>query len=396
MSSNSLSVPYPFYPFQGRHNFYRQPQNILLLCTIVAVKADMSDEIVILKDRLYGLLLGTAVGDSLGLPAEGLSRKRIASRWDGHWRHRFINKRGMLSDDTEHTLLVAQSILGASNNPLLFQNLLAWKLRFWLLGLPAGIGLATLRAILKLWLGFPPTRSGVHSAGNGPAMRSAIIGAFFANDPERLHSFISSSTRLTHTDPKAETAALAVAHAARYAIQFPDKQSAFLNEIAALSTDSEWTHILKTIHSSLANRHSTLQFADALGLSKGVSGYAYHTVPVALYAWIEHGSNFRAALESVLNCGGDTDTTGAIIGALSGVTGGSRCIPKEWIEGIWDWPRSCKLIESIACRLAHQRTVHHPLGPVPYFWPGILPRNLLFMLIVLLHGFGRLFYIKKS
>jgi hypothetical protein len=53
------------------------------------------------------------------------------------------------------------------------------RLRGWLLSLPAGIGFATLRAILKLWLGFPLNRSGVYSAGNGPAMRVAVIGAFF-------------------------------------------------------------------------------------------------------------------------------------------------------------------------------------------------------------------------
>ena len=31
-----------------------------------------------------------------------------------------------------------------------------------------------------------------------------------------------------------------------------------------------------------------------------------------------------------------------------------------------------------------------PLGPVRYFWPAVLPRNLLFLIVVLLHGFRRL------
>ena len=126
-----------------------------------------------------GALLGTAMGDSVGLPAEGLSRKRVKQLWNGQWRQRLIFGRGMISDDTEHTLFVAQSLLSCSDNATTFQKSLAWKLRLWLLGLPAGIGLGTLRAIIKLWLGFPPHRSGVNSAGNGPAMRSAIIGVFF-------------------------------------------------------------------------------------------------------------------------------------------------------------------------------------------------------------------------
>src|SRR5713101_2258079 len=112
---------------------------------------------------------------------------------------------GMCSDDTEHTLFVAQALLSHPEDPIAFQRCLAWKLRLWLLGLPAGIGLATLRAILKLWLGFPPSCSGVRSAGNGPAMRSAVIGAFFADEPAKRREFVSAATRITHADPKAET-----------------------------------------------------------------------------------------------------------------------------------------------------------------------------------------------
>jgi ADP-ribosyl-[dinitrogen reductase] hydrolase len=38
-------------------------------------------------------------------------------------------------------------------------------------------------------------------------MRSAIIGAYFADDVDKRRAFVSAATRLTHTDPKAETAA---------------------------------------------------------------------------------------------------------------------------------------------------------------------------------------------
>src|SRR5262245_41027544 len=62
--------------------------------------------------RLFeGVLLGTAVGDALGLPAENLSPQRIQRLWKNEWRMRFILDRGMISDDTEHTLMVAQALL---------------------------------------------------------------------------------------------------------------------------------------------------------------------------------------------------------------------------------------------------------------------------------------------
>lgn len=152
----------------------------------------MNSELQQLRSRYQGLLLGCAVGDALGLPAEGLSRERKKRLWGSEWRHRFVFGRGMISDDTEHTIFVAQSMLAHPDNPQQFQRTLANKFRLWLLGLPVGIGLATLRAILKLWVGFPPHRSGVYSAGNGPAMRVAIIGAFFTNQPELRQQYVKA------------------------------------------------------------------------------------------------------------------------------------------------------------------------------------------------------------
>src|SRR5262249_38292973 len=124
-------------------------------------------------DRLSGVLLGTAVGDALGLPREGLSAQRASKLYGlAPLQHRFCFGRGMTSDDTEHACMVAQSLLSAPDNADAFIRSLAGRLRIWLVGMPAGIGWATLRAILKLWMGFSPRRSGVLSAGNGPAMRA--------------------------------------------------------------------------------------------------------------------------------------------------------------------------------------------------------------------------------
>src|SRR5262245_19305467 len=151
-------------------------------------------------DLIAGVVLGTAVGDALGLPREGLSPRRARRLYGGPpLRHRFLLGRGMTSDDTEHTCLLAQALLRHADDPARFARSLAWGLRGWLLCLPAGVGRATLRSCLKLWLGFPPARSGVWSAGNGPAMRSALLGVCLGDDPDRLRSFVRASTRLTHT-----------------------------------------------------------------------------------------------------------------------------------------------------------------------------------------------------
>lgn len=346
---------------------------------------------------LAGILLGTAVGDALGLPTEGLSPSRQRKWWPGPLRHRFLFDRGMVSDDTEHAFMTAQALLAARGDVNRFRRSLAWQLRGWFAAIPAGVGLATARSCLRLWMGVPAERSGVHSAGNGPAMRSAIIGAVFAADAGRRREFVRASTRLTHLDSRAETAALAVAEAAALAFTHAPCSAASLRPessppggseiqlLAQLADDGEWRQLCAAMEAALELNHSTEQFAQSLGLHRGVTGYAYHTVPVALYAWLRNRGDFEATLTGAVRCGGDTDTVAAICGALAGCDAGAEGIPKSWRDGLQDWPRSGNRLAEIARELAV------PNGkPIRWFWPGVLPRNLFFFVIVLFHGFRRM------
>ena len=154
------------------------------------------------REAIAGCLLGGAVGDALGLPYEGLTRRRAARLLGPAVRHRFLLGRGMISDDTEHAIFTAQALIAAHGRPELFERRLARSLRWWLASVPAGVGFATLRSILKLWIGFPPSRSGVFSAGNGPAMRSPLLGVACGGGEARLREFVLRSTRMTHSDPR--------------------------------------------------------------------------------------------------------------------------------------------------------------------------------------------------
>jgi len=347
------------------------------------------------RDRFRGIILGTAVGDALGLPAEGLSRRRLRKLFPGTWRHRFVCGRGMTSDDTEHTVFVGQSLLVYPDSVERFAGRLAWCLRWWLASLPAGIGWATLRSILYLWLGFSPNRSGVYSAGNGPAMRCAVIGAFFASHPNRMETYLEASTRITHSDPRALIGARAVARLTAWTVRDKLSQRPGIENFIFLlqqcgSEDKEWLEIVAAIRSACIQNLTVEGFADSRGLAAGVTGYIYHTVPVAAYAWYKHFGDFEATLCAVLDCGGDTDTAGAIAGALVGAVTGDQAISRDWKKDLAEWPRGEKFLIELADKLAECGESFKPASCVSYFWPGVLPRNLIFMAIVLLHGLRRL------
>jgi ADP-ribosyl-[dinitrogen reductase] hydrolase len=352
-----------------------------------------------IQNIYQGIIIGTAVGDSLGLPAEGLSTSRIERNGWRAWRHRFIFGKGMISDDTEHTIFVAQALLEHPEDSVRFQKLLATKLRWWLLSLPAGTGMATAKSILKLWCGCSPRKSGVYSAGNGPAMRAAIIGAFFSDNELLLLEYVKASTELTHTDPKAMTGALAIAKlSAEIALNgIPNNEKAIDLLLKIQAQDQEWLGLIEHMKNGLEKSSELKDFCRAVNMSRGISGYMYQTVPAVIYSILRNKGQFKESLEDVLNCGGDADTTGAILGAVLGASGKSVSIPAEWVENIVEWPRSVSFMRVLSEQLDNYKNGKN-YAPVNYFLPFVLVRNILFLLLVLLHGLLRLipaFLIRK-
>ncbi len=291
----------------------------------------------------------------------------------------------MFSDDTEHTLMLAAALTEHPNDAVAVQRALGWKLRWWLLSLPAGVGLSTAKAILRLWIGFPAAKAGVYSAGNGAAMRSAIIGVVFGDDAAKRQAFARAACRLTHTDPRAEESALLVAEAACMASQHFSSHAA-LHVLEKLIVSDEMKMRFEALKTALGSPHkSVLEYADEIGCGCGVSGFAPNTVAVALFAWLRHRGDFESAVRSVIQCGGDTDTVAAITGAICGAETGEPGIPLAWIDGIYEWPRSVNYIRRVANALSSGNR-HAPR----YFWPAVPLRNLFFLVIVILHGFRRM------
>lgn len=322
-----------------------------------------------LRDRLVGVLLGTAVGDALGLVCEGMSAKRIARRFGRLDRFYLLGRRGFVSDDTEQSALMAQSL---ARHPAdldgcvraFRRSLLGW---FW--RLPWGVGLATIRASFKIMLGCSP--SGVRSAGNGSAMRAAVVGAFFQDDADRRRRFGAELARTTHTDERAVEGALFVAELAaagpeeaRRIVTEPDLAQA-LDRAVELARGSaptgEASRVLKT------------------------SGYVVHTVPFALFCYLRYGAAPLLALQECIGAGGDTDSTAAILGAWLGARHGEPGLPAHLIAELSDGPFGPTHLRALA------RAMAEGVPPPRYSWMRALLRNLALYPVVLFHGFRRLF-----
>jgi ADP-ribosylglycohydrolase len=219
-------------------------------------------------------------------------------------------------------------------------------------------------------------------------MRSAVLGAAI-DDIEQLRAFVRISTRITHTDPKAEYGALAVAMAARLGRENKEVTgSLYLDKLRSLLANEpaeEFLAVMEQCAYSVSNGDSTPAFAVSQGLGNGVSGYVYHTVPVAIHAWLRHCDDYRSAVMEVIRCGGDTDTTAAIVGGIVGSAVGKQGIPAKWLDGLWEWPRTQAWMERLGECL--ERTLAGGnAGEAPRLSAlGLLGRNVVFLLAVLGH-----------
>jgi ADP-ribosylglycohydrolase len=313
---------------------------------------------------------------------ERLGRELIARRYPRPLRQCLFLGRGALSDDTEHAFLTARALAVSGGDPAVFARALARRLRWWFAALPPGIGMATARACIRLWCGFSPERSGVWSAGNGPSMRAAIIGAYAADDGARRAALVAASTLLTHRDPKALVASRAVADTA--ALLTSGRAIDPVDVWEACGEDEDWRRVIAAIRRCREDERPVADLAVELGCAHGVSGYSYHSVPVALYGWLRHRDDARAGLEATIRCGGDTDTTAAVAGALYGIELGEAGLPAKWLSRITDFPLSLDRLRAAGAALAD------PSVRATWCWPLQPTRNFALLLIVLAHGFRRM------
>lgn len=348
------------------------------------------------KDALRGVLLGTAVGDALGLPMEGMHSAAIRRRfgdaadWNQYRLFGPFSRLGIVSDDTEQSALVAQSLLRGRRDGEFDADAVVRAFRRalvgWFLRLPFGIGLGTLRACLKIALGL--RNSGVDTAGNGAVMRAPILGVVLADRPELRREIGKRLARVTHLDPRAIDGALFAAELAAHAtIAAPDADPRALIDAALAATPpgALVDAVADACAGSTDSTDSTGSTGSTGSTSLGTSGFVMHTAPLTAVAFARYGGDPASAIRWTIAVGGDTDTHAAIVGAWCGALHGEAALPAEWRRDLAGGPFGPRHLAALADALAR------PDGVAPAYSATLaLLRNLALYPVVLAHGFRRL------
>lgn len=289
-----------------------------------------------LLDRFRGCLLGGAVGDALGMPTEGYTAEEIGLLFgpvrdmqpapEGHF-HTGLEA-GQFTDDTEETLLLAESLIEASgfSAERFAEKLIEWGTA-WTLDerLNRGVGFTTRSAVESLIAGKPWQESGLAIPTCGSAMRAAPIGLLFHCDIDLVGRYADLQSLPTHTASAARAGSVAVATAVALSMQgFPRMMVLRRAAEKARLIDWDFSEKLLSIESLL-----DIDPGEALR-TIGTSPLASETVPAAFYCFLL--SDPEEALITAASSGGDTDSIASIAGLLFGAGCGSGWIPDRWLS----------------------------------------------------------------
>lgn len=268
-------------------------------------------------------LTGLAIGDALGMPFEmaKVHNPRLRA-WTGNFedgsRSPYTKDLGpgQWTDDTKMAKALSEAVVEeqAYSPARAARKYLEW----FRSGDLRGIGTSTYKAMKCLDRNVPWTQSGTPDAeGNGTAMRAAPIGLFYRYNFEAAMEMAAIDARITHRSHEAQVGSAAVAGGVCAILQGVS-QDIFIHKIVEWIPDSRIKGRLKEIADRAPQMlgRDDREIADAIA-EIGAAAHVIETVPAAFFAFASTTS-FHSAVRVAILCGGDTDTTAAVAGALAG------------------------------------------------------------------------------
>ena len=311
----------------------------------------------------HGALAGLALGDALGMPTQEMSPAQIRAVYgritglvDGDASQPYAPgmPAGSVTDDTEQALLVASLLIrgrGSSSgrvalNAVEFAHaLLAWEDSMIERGSLDLLGPSTKAALERVRAGEDPLTVGGEGTTNGAAMRVTPIGiAVSTEDPEAFAEAVWSSCRVTHATRQGFQSAALVAAAVSMGIDAARSTSPNLRGLlwkAVTYVDSLPEHGAWTPDPDVvAATRRAMQLAvnpassslECLAEQVGTSVASAHAIPMA-FALLARDPSPQALMDAA-NIGGDTDTIGAIAGAILGAALGVEVLPTDSLSMI--------------------------------------------------------------
>lgn len=307
-----------------------------------------------MRERIWGVLAGGALGDALGMPTECWSQEKIRQYFPNGVTELIASNEndvfgrkmaaGAITDDTLNVLMIL-SMIKKNQGQIRVADYIA-ELREWNDHSPVSAfvsGPSTLKALEKIAQGVPIEETGVTGTTNGASMKIAPIGLI--SDYHDLPALVKNVAEIclpTHNTKIAIAGASAVAAAVSYTVR-GGRSNAEIWSLAfdAINAAKEYGYDFPAASLSLrmnqARKILRQEEDEQLILQRlyeeiGTGMETIETIPSAfVIVELAKGDPLKAAQLSA-SVGWDTDTIGAISAAICG--GMNPDLPKEMIQQI--------------------------------------------------------------
>lgn len=300
-----------------------------------------------LKDKILGVIYGTAIGDALGWWVE--FDKTVTPSNPKVFSHSVPRE---YTDDTQMFRAVCEGILKCDEGVDQAAKEVAKEFIKWARSpennrAPGGSCMSGCRNLER---GVYWRTAGVDSGGCGTAMRSMAYGIRFHNDIELAAEWAAQHALMTHRNPMAQAAAAAVAVGVAMLVIKDRPRPAYDNFLTGVMLGVVARYDTKT--AELLHQAATSPQADPYDILDKWRGWAGHeAVAASLWCFLQHPCDYEKAVLLAVNSPGDSDSLGAITGALVGAGVGLSGIPKRWVEQVEDTEGLRDLGERIYARL---------------------------------------------
>lgn len=269
--------------------------------------------------RAQGCLLGQLAGDSLGSQVEFNSAEYLKWKFPngvrdlrdgGVWKL----LAGQPTDDSELALALARTLVRVGRfNP----GAVLDAYRAWYASEPFDIGTTTRAA-----LGQGQLRH--DSQANGSLMRISPLGIFAAGQPEQGAAWAREDSRLTHPNPACQDACAVFVAAIATAIGGEtDAATAYQAALTEAKRSAVQPAILDVLEKA--------RYEPPDNYDEDNQGWVLIGLQNAFYQ-VLHADNLEEGVVDTVQQGGDTDTNGAIAGALLGAVHGREGVPSRWVD----------------------------------------------------------------
>lgn len=298
------------------------------------------------KNKIINSILGFVVADALGTPVEFTQRDILEKNPIVDFREggRPDIPLGAWSDDTSTILCLMETIIeNGLDFDLYGQKLCDWMYKscYTPFGKTFGVGRATSLSVYKLKKGISYLESGekgIRSNGNGSLMRILPL-VFCLYDCDDKYEIVKTCSAITHAHDISVIACQIFVEYFHCLIDIGDKIKAYEVMQSIIKSKVKSEHI--DVFDRILNQN--IYEIDDKFLSG--EGYVVSTLEVVLYSFI-NGQSYKDCVLKAINFGNDTDTNGALTGALAGYYYGK--IPEDWIKRIMKFDEVFHIVDAFS------------------------------------------------